>query len=85
MTLVENGVLCNCGSRGCWETLVSQTAVLDRVRRAIRAGETTKLTAREDGDIVIGDVLRATPRHDTGCPGGLAGNRALFGNRHCHL
>ena len=64
MTLVENGMVCNCGNRGCWETLVSQTAVLNRVKRAIQAGESTKLVSDEDGSIVIGDVLRATHEND---------------------
>ena len=27
MTIDPDGVLCNCGNQGCWETLVSQSAV----------------------------------------------------------
>ncbi|WP_339158288.1 ROK family transcriptional regulator [Paenibacillus sp. FSL W8-0186] len=30
MTVSENGPLCRCGNRGCWETLASEKALLDR-------------------------------------------------------
>ncbi|WP_410771176.1 ROK family protein [Fontibacillus sp. BL9] len=30
MTVAENGPLCRCGNRGCWETLASEKAMLDR-------------------------------------------------------
>ncbi|RCX18204.1 putative NBD/HSP70 family sugar kinase [Fontibacillus phaseoli] len=30
MTVAENGPLCRCGNRGCWETLASEKALLDR-------------------------------------------------------
>ncbi|HET6261429.1 MAG TPA: ROK family protein, partial [Chloroflexia bacterium] len=34
---------CNCGNRGCWETLVSQGALFDRVRKAVAGGKTSRL------------------------------------------
>lgn len=30
MTVAEDGPLCRCGNRGCWETLASEKALLDR-------------------------------------------------------
>lgn len=30
MTIAENGPLCRCGNRGCWETLASEKALLDQ-------------------------------------------------------
>jgi len=30
MTVAENGPLCRCGNRGCWETLASEKALLDQ-------------------------------------------------------
>ncbi|MDQ0089421.1 putative NBD/HSP70 family sugar kinase [Paenibacillus anaericanus] len=30
MTIAEDGPLCRCGNRGCWETLASEKALLDR-------------------------------------------------------
>jgi glucokinase-like ROK family protein len=37
-TIMSDGERCNCGNRGCWETLVSQTAVVNRVRKALATG-----------------------------------------------
>jgi glucokinase len=40
-----DGPLCNCGARGCLETLVSATAVVRRARKAVAAGAPGALTA----------------------------------------
>ncbi len=40
MTLAPDGPQCACGNRGCWETLVGPTAILDRVRQAAHEGRT---------------------------------------------
>ena len=42
MTVVLDGPPCNCGNRGCWETLVSQGAVFRRVRRALSSRAATR-------------------------------------------
>ncbi|HHW89008.1 MAG TPA: ROK family protein [Chloroflexi bacterium] len=42
-----NGPLCNCGARGCLETLVSATAVVRRAREAVAAGATGALAAMQ--------------------------------------
>lgn len=44
MTMVSDGERCNCGNRGCWETLVSQTAVVNRVRRDVEAGNASRVS-----------------------------------------
>jgi glucokinase-like ROK family protein len=67
MTVVEEGELCNCGNRGCWETLVSQTAVLNRVERALRDGQSCCLPP--DGQprstpITIAEVFQAAQAGD---------------------
>jgi glucokinase-like ROK family protein len=43
MTIEPNGLQCNCGNRGCWETLVSQGAVFRRVREAVAGGGRSRL------------------------------------------
>ena len=43
MTITNDGELCNCGNRGCWETLVCQNAVIKRVRQAIEAGAESRI------------------------------------------
>ncbi|MGQ9849079.1 MAG: ROK family protein [Aggregatilineaceae bacterium] len=49
MTLDPNGLLCNCGNRGCWETLVSQSAVYRLVREAIESGQPSQLVTMTGG------------------------------------
>ena len=51
MTIDPQGQQCNCGNKGCWETLVSQGALFDRVRKAIAGGKTSKLTEYTGGDL----------------------------------
>ncbi len=53
MTLVPDGPQCACGNRGCWETFVGPTAILDRVREAAQQGRTPILMSLPD---VLGDV-----------------------------
>ena len=40
MTLVPDGPQCNCGNRGCWETLIGPVAIVDSVRQAAILGKT---------------------------------------------
>jgi glucokinase-like ROK family protein len=50
MTMDPDGELCNCGNRGCWETLVSQKALFRRVTQAIDAGRSSRLSPMLNGD-----------------------------------
>jgi glucokinase-like ROK family protein len=45
MTLEPDGPLCNCGNRGCWETLVGPVAIVQRVRQAAAQGRAPTLLA----------------------------------------
>jgi glucokinase-like ROK family protein len=45
MTLEPDGPLCNCGNRGCWETLVGPVAIVQRVRQAAAQGRAPALLA----------------------------------------
>ena len=49
MTIKSGGERCNCGNRGCWETLVSQTAVVNRVRKAVEAGNASRVSQLVEG------------------------------------
>jgi predicted NBD/HSP70 family sugar kinase len=44
MTMDPEGEPCNCGNRGCWETLVSQPALVRHIRRAIERGRPSVLS-----------------------------------------
>ncbi len=62
MTLEPEGPRCNCGYRGCWETLVGPRAILDRVRQAASEGHAPILLALSHGrvqDIELEQVLVA--------------------------
>ena len=67
MTIVEDGLLCNCGNRGCWETLVSQTAVLNRVRLSSQEGQSSRWSSDGANDpslIAIDNVFQAAKEGD---------------------
>lgn len=65
MTMDPCGEPCNCGNRGCWETLVSQRALFRQVRQATDAGQTSQLSKAVDGDFdrltvsLVADAARA--------------------------
>ncbi len=51
MVINDEGPLCSCGNRGCWETLASGTALAREARRRINAGATTSILEHVGGDI----------------------------------
>jgi glucokinase-like ROK family protein len=51
MTMVPDGYPCNCGNRGCWETLVSQWAVYRTIRAKANSGQPTLLVDATEGDL----------------------------------
>lgn len=57
MTLDPQGQLCGCGSRGCWETLASESALYRYIQQAAEAGAPTPLSA-----LTQGDFSQLTPR-----------------------
>lgn len=71
MVLDVDGDECNCGNKGCWETISSGSAIAKRIIKRIKAGEKSIITelvtlddiraehvfsAREMGDIVSMEV-----------------------------
>ncbi len=52
MTLAPDGPQCACGNRGCWETFVGPTAILNRVQQAAQQGRTPILMSLPE---VLGD------------------------------
>jgi glucokinase len=51
MVVDDDGAQCNCGSRGCWETLASGTAMEREARGAIERGAQTSILKYADGKI----------------------------------
>jgi len=66
----EEGLLCNCGVRGCLEAYASATAVVKRTLKAIKEGEKTLLTNLVDDhleDITCELVYKAAQNGDKLC------------------
>jgi glucokinase len=51
MTIDANGPECNCGNRGCLESLASGTAVANEAKRRIKEGDCSLLTEIVSGDL----------------------------------
>jgi len=51
MTIDVNGLWCNCGNIGCWETLVSGSAVAREAIKRISQGEGSSLTEIVEGKV----------------------------------
>ena len=51
MTIDDDGPTCNCGNKGCWETLASGTALAREAKRRIREGAKTSIPGYVEGDI----------------------------------
>jgi glucokinase-like ROK family protein len=75
MTMNAHGERCNCGNIGCWETLVSQRAVFQRIREAAAQQDTwlkdrlaqmvfeDVVAAARQGDLVTRAALDAVGQH----------------------
>ena len=51
MTIDHNGPVCNCGGRGCWETLASGTALAREARKQIEGGARTSILEYAEGNM----------------------------------
>jgi glucokinase len=51
MTIDDNGPICNCGNKGCWETLASGTALAREAKHRIEEGARTSILKYADGDV----------------------------------
>ena len=51
MTIDDNGPVCNCGNRGCWETLASGTALAREAKARISEGVKTSILEYARGSI----------------------------------
>ena len=51
MTIDDDGPICNCGNRGCWETLASGTALAREAKHRIKEGVRTSILKYAEGDV----------------------------------
>ena len=68
MTIDDDGPVCNCGNRGCWETLASGTALAREARRRIKEGARTSILDYADGDVekVTAQVIHSAAEQGDG-------------------
>ena len=67
MVIDVNGPKCGCGNRGCLEALASRTALFQRVRSAVKEGQSTLLTemlGKDLADMRSGDLRKAMRKGD---------------------
>jgi predicted NBD/HSP70 family sugar kinase len=77
MTIQENGPLCECGNRGCWEVLASITWLAHQARQALQSGRQSRIplldevkaqaaaiyAAALDNDALALELVNAHGRH----------------------
>lgn len=65
MTINDKGLLCNCGNRGCWETLASGTAMAREARCRIKEGAESSILDYAGGDIekVTAEAVNIAAEH----------------------
>ena len=67
MVIDVNGPMCGCGNQGCFEAFASRTALFNRIRAAVKAGEKTVLTdlfGPELSDLRSRGLRKAIRRND---------------------
>jgi glucokinase-like ROK family protein len=68
MTMDPNGHPCNCGNRGCWETLVSQRAIFRYIEDAILSGQPSSLAKATGGNfdkLTVSMIVEAAKQGDS--------------------
>jgi len=63
-TAVEDGRICNCGNRGCLETVLSAEAATSDLLEAVRAGAATTLSPGRLRRLTLYDVIHACREGD---------------------
>jgi predicted NBD/HSP70 family sugar kinase len=63
-TLVENGLECPCGNRGCWEVYASNSAAIRYYVQAADRGRSVKATAQSRSELTFDDLLRLATQGD---------------------
>jgi len=66
MTIDPDGLPCNCGNVGCWETTGSQGALFRRIRAGLAAGKHSLLAAEADAepDLTMAKITEAARQGD---------------------
>lgn len=60
----ESGPKCGCGNYGCLETMASTSYIVDKARKLVRQGSTSKLNAFDADKITIEEVINCAKAGD---------------------
>ncbi len=74
MVIDDEGPQCNCGNRGCWETLASGTALARESRHRIKEGAATSILKYADGNI---EKINAEAIHEAAQAGDKLANELI--------
>jgi len=74
MVVNDKGPQCNCGNKGCWETLASGTALAREARQSIREGAATSILEHADGNI---EKISAESIHEAAQAGDKLANELI--------
>jgi glucokinase len=74
MVIDDEGPQCNCGNKGCWETLASGTALAKEARHSIKEGAATSILKYAEGDI---EKINAEAIHEAAQAGDKLANELI--------
>ena len=74
MVIDDGGPQCNCGNKGCWETLASGTALAREARHRIKEGAATSILKYADGNI---EKINAEAIHEAAQAGDKLANELI--------
>jgi predicted NBD/HSP70 family sugar kinase len=63
-TLVEDGLECPCGNRGCWEVYASNSAAIRYYVQSADRGRSAKATAQATSGLTFDDLMRLASQGD---------------------
>ena len=80
MTIDDRGPVCNCGNRGCWETLASGTALAREARNRIKQGAGTSILEYAGNEVekVTAEVVDRAARQGDGLAKELIAETAYY-------
>ncbi len=80
MTIDDDGPVCNCGNRGCWETLASGTALAREARHRIKEGAKTSILDYTGGDMdnVTAEVIQKAAQQGDALAGELIARTGYY-------
>ena len=66
LPIVDNGVLCSCGKKGCLETITSANAIARTAKEGIKEGNSSLIEELVDGDVDKINILNVIDAANSG-------------------